>query len=426
MRVVLSRSSIRGRLAAASLFFVTLAAAPGCAAPEDPEALASTDEALVNAHFVAGQPSFGGWCAFPGDVLGEGDFDGNGKTDFYCHEGPGGGGRTWIALASGTGFVDGHAWLTGWCTHPGATVGVADVDGNGKTDLFCHDVTTNSANGGNLWVAISTGSGFVPREERMVGWCQQPGELFGTGDFDGNHQTDFYCRDQYGVTRVILSKGSHYEDFGTLNGWCTHAGATMATGDFDGNGMTDFYCHDFAVGANSGTTWVALSWGYGFTTSAPWMSGWCSHTGAAFGTGDFNGDGKTDFSCHDWQGTGYSGNTWVTFSTGAGVTGGGLWLSGWCAQPGQTFGSADFDGNGLSDVYCHDPIGTGSAGTTYVALSTGVSFVDRSAWLGGWCSHTGASFGLGDFNGDRKADLFCHDQYSNGNAANTWVAFSRP
>ncbi len=50
------------------------------------------------------------------------------------------------------------------------------------------------------------------------------------------------------------------------------------------------------------------------------------------------------------------------------------------------------------------------------------SFVDKGVVLSGWCSDAGATFGAADFNGDGKADLWCHDPTNGTSAGNTRVA----
>jgi hypothetical protein len=50
-------------------------------------------------------------------------------------------------------------------------------------------------------------------------------------------------------------------------------------------------------------------------------------------------------------------------------------------------------------------------------LSNGSTDWERNM---GWCYHDGAEFHIGDFNGDRKDDLLCHD-INNGYK---WIAYS--
>jgi YD repeat-containing protein len=83
---------------------------------------------------------------------------------------------------------------------------------------------------------------------------------------------------------------------------------------------------------------------------------WCVNL--HIGTGDFNGDGRSDFTCHNYAG---SKETWVRLSKDrvAGLTPQALWSSGWCV----TERPSDFNGDGKTDLLCH------SGTTSKVAVS---------------------------------------------------------
>jgi hypothetical protein len=437
MHSKISIHSLAGsRLAAASLFAIFTA---GCAGgPDDvPLATQASNLDVSVGQFVGGPASFNGWCGQPGQTFGQGDFNGDGMQDLYCHDGPGvPGGYTKVALSLGATFDGTSDWLpAGWCTHPGSTMGTGDFNGDGMTDVYCSDL--GAGGGSHIWVTRSTGTRFETYGSgRMLpaSFCTDSSATLDTGDFNGDGRTDIYCHPAQGTsghdTDIAVSiVDAGFVRYEGLSGWCSHAGATFGKGDFDGNGKTDFYCHDFAdgTGSNQGTTWVALSNGSGFDYSEPWLNGWCMHRGASFGTGDFDADGKTDFYCHDFAEGANSGTTWTALSNGSGMVGA-AWLMGFCTTPGSMFGTGDFDGNHTTDFYCHDQIGVaGSYGNTAVELSTGIGFVDGSIWKSGWCSHAGAQFGTGDFDGDGRTDISCHDYRTPSNpAGNTWIAHSRP
>jgi len=271
-------------------------------------------------------------------------------------------------------------------------------------------------------------------------WCAGE-QQFGTGDFDGDGKTDLYCHDSSGNVWIALSLGTsapsgaggfYWGGLWNVNSspWCAGE-QQFGTGDFDGDGKTDLYCHD-----SSGNVWIALSLGTsapsgagGFYWGGLWnvnSSPWCAGE-QQFGTGDFDGDGKTDLYCHD-----SSDNVWIALSLGTsapsgagGFYWGGLWnvnSSPWCAGE-QQFGTGDFDGDGKTDLYCHD-----SSGNVWVTLSLGTSAPSGAGgfyWGGlwnvngsSWCSGPRQS-GAGDFNGDRKSDLYCHDS-----SGNIWIALS--
>jgi hypothetical protein len=73
--------------------------------------------------------------------------------------------------------------------------------------------------------------------------------------------------------------------------------------------------------------------------------------------------------------------------------------------------SGDFDGDGKEDLLCHD---NSAPYTSWVALSKDIWFHDSGTWAE-WC---GARIGSGDFDGDGKTDLLCD------NGTHKWAKFS--
>jgi VCBS repeat protein len=154
---------------------------------------------------------------------------------------------------------------------------------------------------------------------------------------------------------------------------------------------------------------------YGFRSWAEAM-GWCTHSGAQLRLGDFNGDGRTDMFCHD--GGGYKS---VAYTSSAGHPGaGGAWgeSDGFCTHSGAQLHLGDFNGDGRTDMLCHDAY-TGYKWFAYTdeagRLRTG------GGWdgpFGRWCSANGGVLQVARFNDDGKADLFCHE------TASTWKLVS--
>ena len=158
-------------------------------------------------------------------------------------------------------------------------------------------------------------------------------------------------------------------------------------------------CHD-----NKGNKWVALANAAGQFTGTSWHKamGWCRHAGAELHLGDFNGDGRTDMLCHD-----RAGYKWVSLAKADGSFSGTSWHKNmkWCRHSGARFLIGDFNGDGRSDMFCYD------SKNKWVALAQpGGSFTGTSSHIaGGWCSHAGSSIYIADFNGDLRDDLLCHD-----------------
>ncbi|HEX5754670.1 MAG TPA: FG-GAP-like repeat-containing protein [Archangium sp.] len=256
----------------------------------------------------------------------------------------------------------------------------ADLDGQGRGDLFCYEEGTQQGR-----VALSTGGAFMDAGVWSTG-CGGP--ALEVADFTGDGKADVLCRAGTAL-RVQPSTGtgftasSSWLDSASFGAGCT----TLLAGDFNGDGRSDLYCHEGSSMRNR----VALSTGSAFTDAGTWST-WC---GAQVGVGDFTGDGRDDIFCH------YGNITHVQPSTGSAFVDGYVWLDS------ASFGAAcsllapgDFNGDGRSDLYCHED----STMHNRVALSTGGAFADAGTWST-WC---GAQVGVGDFTGDGRDDLFCH------------------
>jgi hypothetical protein len=226
------------------------------------------------------------------------------------------------------------------------------------------------------------------------------------------------------------------QDFGkggstSVGYWGGYSGASSQsfhfTGDFNGDGKTDFMFW------GTGGWNVLLATETGFAPVQMWGTGnslgyWDGYSGTSSQpfhfTGDFNGDGKTDFMFWGKDALGKYG--WnVLLSTGttfapvqARGTGGGLgYWSGYANTTKQSFHfAADFNGDGLTD-FMYWSTGTGTDGWN-VLISTSTGFLPNQVWgRGGGVGYFSSEllgFGnggsqsfqhIGDFNGDGKMDF---------------------
>jgi hypothetical protein len=148
------------------------------------------------------------------------------------------------------------------------------------------------------------------------------------------------------------------------------------TGDFDGDGITDYGCY-YAPGGN----WYFMTSKNGFSTTQ------FGYDGTLPVTGDFDGDGITDYGCYYAPG----GNWYFMTSKNGFFT--------------RQFGYAgtvpvvgDFDGDGTDDYGCYYAPG---GNWYYMASKNG--FVTRQF------GYVGTVPVVGDFDGDGTDDYGCYD-----------------
>lgn len=248
-------------------------------------------------------------------------------------------------------------------------VGILDYDGDGLNDIWCVDTYEGVINQPNISFARSTGSGTFVSAGSISNWCGTTNVTIGGADFNGDGKSDLWCLNSSGSTSLVYSTStsatvSYSAPSTPLSGWCATPstahprlrpvtppppGKVYAT-DFNGDGLQDLWCH-----LTDGTVKVALSTGTSFFLSAtPWRTGFCT-TGTT-GTADFNGDGLTDLWCHTTTGT-----TQVLLSSGSTFLAPNAWGPNFCAT--GTFGTADINGDAKPDLWCLN------SGTVSVAIA---------------------------------------------------------
>ncbi|HEY3357488.1 MAG TPA: RHS repeat-associated core domain-containing protein [Polyangia bacterium] len=346
----------------------------------------------------------GPWVNIPvGDQCFTGDLNGDGKTDLWCYTGSNG--SWWVGLANGSGW-SGSYWAGAWVGMPVTNQCLTgDLNGDGKTDMWCY-----TGADGVWWVGLSTGSGWAG-----YGWsgpapATPVSQYCLTGDLNGDGMTDMWCYTlaDPGVAVVGLSTGDSFA-IQRWSDWNSYSPSALTgrcfTGDLNGDAKADMWCYTGA----SGLWQVSLSTGTSWRT-ALWSGAW---VGTPLGyqclTGDLNGDGKADMWCY----AGANGSWWVGLSSGSG------WVENWWsgADPGSRASekcfTGDFNGDGRTDMWCQTPtsdwdlrLSAGSAWTAYPA--TAGPLVLPSQPVGWRCL-------AGDFNGDGKNDMMCYQGPGSGN-----------
>jgi hypothetical protein len=307
------------------------------------------------------------------------DIDGDGRDDVLTFT-RGTAALVYGATSTGTGFTGtGVQWGSG--AAPGAAVPVSgDFNGDGRDDVAWF--TRGST--GDVYVQLSGGSGLAAPVKWHDFFCVNS-EVPLVGDFNGDGLDDIatFTRGASGaagagVVYVALSTGSAFA--GTAIAWAQDFGygtEPPAVGDFNGDGLDDIATFAQATGY----VYVGISNGARFlanTGESVWNT-WFAPTGETPAVGDVTGDGRDDIVTFTQANPAL---VWVGVSTGTGFAAGTAWNNGFSVS-GEVPGTGDFDGDGKSDVV------TFTRGTThqvYVSLSDGTKFVQTGwLWHGDFC-----------------------------------------
>lgn len=264
-----------------------------------------------------------------------------------------------------------------------------DFNDDGMADVLWRNIPaggqnaiwlTTESNHNNIWVDSGFG---LPS-------AAAPWVLTGTGDFDGDGKSDFLWRNTTtGDNAIWLLDGMSLKDANVLANVSLASGWSIAgTGDFDGDGKTD------------------IMWTRNNGENALWLMNGFTFTGALLPTltdtnwkvaviADTDGNGKSDIV---WRHS-VTGENAVWVMNGATLTGGAL-LPQVADLNFKIVGAGDYNGDGKQDlVWRHS-----TSGQNAIWFMNGLSFADgvninvvpSAAWT---------IVGTGDNDGDGNDDL---------------------
>lgn len=196
--------------------------------------------------------------------------------------------------------------------------------------------------------------------------------------------------------------------------FCTHPTSRLFYGDVDGNGEVDAICHDFSTGVR----WIAASHNRlilpAWASTVPFCAG---TTGSDAYVGDFNGDGRTDIMCHPKT----TGDMSIDYADATGSFHTSGWWSSpsifWCTQSQQHLLTGDVNGDGRTDLICHDRT-TGVIGWMLADASGHFDGTTAGATGPGFCTRPTDWLYVGEFTGmdadgtsqHPRSDLICVTQ----------------
>jgi hypothetical protein len=273
--------------------------------------------------------------------------------------------------------------------------GVGDFNGDGFSDLawFNPIVTELQLTQDD----VTVGGGPIPNNPFIGNW-----NIVGVGDFNGDGTSDLvWQRADHVVTELqLFTPGSNASSYGggaiVNNAFTDGTWSVAGVGDFNGDGDSDLVWQQAGTGLTEiqllkGTNVV----GGGAIANNPFDTSW-----NIVGTGDFNGDGKSDLV---WQQQG-TGTVELQFLNGNTAIGGGAIVNNPFGAGWNVVGVGDFNGDGKSDLV-YQQQGTGIVeiqflnGLTPVGGGVVNSVLTENPALGF------KVVGVGNFNGSGKPGL---------------------
>lgn len=307
---------------------------------------------------------------------------------------------------------------------------VADVDGDGRTDLVI--MSTPSPDAGterDVRVSRALATGGFASPERWGGVSGKAGDVTTVGDFDGNRKDDLVTFTSTGAVTVALSDGAA---FGNASVWHPSFGSTAtnyAVGDVDGDSKDDILRLD-----GDGSVWVSMSCGgtgpqapscvttNSFGQPARWL-GALGEPGSLPAVGDFDGDGFDDVLSYGADGqtrVGLTRRHACSVDADCGIGGCNKWVGVCGAGRGESpletpvwvhasVGGVplvlDANRDGLEDLVLHfNRPGSTREGVVEVYLSDGVGFGAPIVW-GRAFGRIGDAILAGSANSDERSSL---------------------
>src|SRR6266581_4515527 len=299
---------------------------------------------------------------------------------------------------------------------PRGTVAGSDLNADGKSDIVWRNGITGQD---TLWTVNVTTDLAVPPVtggKALPTFSDTTWHIVCMADFDGDGKADLLWRNglpgetvsaPVGGNQVWLMDGATRRMVRTLPTMTDLNTQVAGCGDLDGDGKADILWRNATTGVN--TVWlmnVTADTKVAVVKQAKLLPAETDATWHVAGVADFDADGKADILWHHGNpGEVADGTNRVWFMNGAtriGVRA----FGGYADLNWQLAGAGDFDGDGRADMLWHN----GATGGSIVWLlnattNPAIAVLKTAKSIGGFADTTWRIVGVGDYNGDGKADI---------------------
>jgi hypothetical protein len=265
------------------------------------------------------------------------DFNGDGRSDILWRN-SNGQINDWLANTNGT-FSDNNQIVNQFVSLDFKIVGTGDFNGDGRSDILWRNVNGTLTN----WLGTGNG-GFSENTSAISQNVALAWKVVGTGDFNGDGRSDVLWRNDSGQISNWLgtANGGFIDNGNIVNQVVASAWKIAGTGDFNGDGRSDILWRN-----DSGTltNWLGTGNG-GFSENTSAISQNVALAWKVVGTGDFNGDGRSDVL---WRNDSGQISNWLGTANGGFIDNGNI-VNQVVASAWKIAGTGDFNGDGRSDI----------------------------------------------------------------------------
>jgi len=276
-----------------------------------------------------------------------------------------------------------------------------DFNGDGRSDVLFQSASTGAI---TVWQAQANGK-FQEVSTLAANALDASWKVAGTGDFNGDGKVDILWRHSSGVIGEWSGQSGQFtNNSGVAANAVDNSWSVVGTSDYNGDGQADILWRHSSGEIGE---WTARADG-SFINNGGAAANFVDNSWTIVASGDFNGDGKADIL---WRHTSGAFAEWQGSSSGRLINVGSVLAN----ANGSFVGTGDFDGDGRTDVLLRNPQ------TGLMTLFMGQSSGQFSGSVPGLQVNdlNWKIVGIGDYNGDGKADLIW--QHSTG-ASVEWLS----
>jgi hypothetical protein len=219
--------------------------------------------------------------------------------------------------------IDGYLYLQTITDPAWMIVGTGDFDGDGDTDILWRNYGAGTFSGWNVVWYMSGGA--IDGYGYLYGITDLDWKIAGTGDFDSDGDVDILWRNLgtgpfSGWNIIWYMNGEAIDGYGYLNGIADLDWKIVGTGDFDNDGDADILWRNSGTGSYRG--WNVIWYMNGEAISSyGYLVGITDLNWEIGGTGDFNSDGYADILWRYYGGGSYRGWNCVWYMQGETIIG---------------------------------------------------------------------------------------------------------